>query len=63
MIIELHDWLFPRSGSSANFLRVIAAMDRDFLIGGENIFSISHQMHARNRGKTHDTTTPPRIRA
>ena len=44
LVIELHDWLFPRSGNSANFLRVIASMDRDFILSGENIFSISHHM-------------------
>jgi FkbM family methyltransferase len=46
VIIELHDWLFPRSGSSANFLRTIAAMDRDFILNGENIFSISDRMES-----------------
>jgi FkbM family methyltransferase len=44
VIIELHDWLFPARGSSANFLRVIAGMKRDFILSGENIFSISHHM-------------------
>jgi FkbM family methyltransferase len=44
VIIELHDWLMPRTGSSANFLRVIAHMDRDFVLHGENIFSMSHRM-------------------
>jgi FkbM family methyltransferase len=45
VIIELHDWLYPRSGSSANFLRAIAGMNRDFILRGENIFSIEHRMH------------------
>ena len=40
IMIELHDWLFPNSGTSANFLNEIAKRDRDFLIRGENIFSI-----------------------
>jgi FkbM family methyltransferase len=44
VIIELHDWLFPTRGSSANFLRAIASQDRDFIVSGENIFSISHRM-------------------
>lgn len=44
VIIELHDWLFPRSGNSANFLRVIAGMDRDFLVSGPNVFSIDRRM-------------------
>ena len=45
VIIELHDWLFPARGSSANFLRAIAGMKRDFILSGENIFSISHHMN------------------
>jgi FkbM family methyltransferase len=40
IIIELHDWLFPRRGTSINFLRVISEEDRDFIFKGENIFSI-----------------------
>jgi FkbM family methyltransferase len=44
LIIELHDWMLPCSGNSANFLRVIAGMDRDFVLHGENIFSMSHEM-------------------
>jgi FkbM family methyltransferase len=44
VIIELHDWLFPRSGNSANFLRAIAGTNRDFILSGENIFSVAHRM-------------------
>jgi len=40
LIIELHDWLLPRQGTSRNFLKCIANLDRDFLHLGENIFSI-----------------------
>jgi FkbM family methyltransferase len=54
VIIELHDWLFPGDGSSANFLRTIAAMDRDFIPSGENIFSISNRMGTANRPKAGD---------
>jgi FkbM family methyltransferase len=46
VMIELHDWMLPCSGSSANFLRAISAMDRDFILSGENIFSVGHRMHA-----------------
>jgi FkbM family methyltransferase len=42
LIIELHDWLFPRSGNARNFLKEVAPLDRDFLYHGENIFSISN---------------------
>lgn len=39
LIMELHDWLLPRAGTSQPFLRTIAAVDRDFVHAGENIFS------------------------
>lgn len=42
LIIELHDWLFPNSAKSRNFLRCIAAFDRDFVHIGENVFSIKN---------------------
>lgn len=44
VIIELHDWLFPRKGTSLPFLRAIASLNRDFVHIGENIFSISHDL-------------------
>lgn len=37
-IVELHDWMFPRGGTSANFLTCVARMRCDFLIRGENVF-------------------------
>ena len=40
LIIELHDWMLPGQGTSRNFLKCIATLDRDFLHIGENIFSI-----------------------
>ena len=40
IIVELHDWLLPKQGTSRNFLRCIAARNRDFVYLGENIFSI-----------------------
>ena len=44
LIVELHDWLFPKSGTSGPFLRSIAGLDRDFLQRSENVFSISNSM-------------------
>jgi FkbM family methyltransferase len=44
LIVELHDWLFPKSGTSGPFLRSIAGLDRDFLQKSENVFSISNSM-------------------
>ena len=46
LIVELHDWLLPRAGSSRNFLRCIAERDRDFVFLGENVFSIANQWTA-----------------
>ena len=48
LVIELHDWMFPRSGRSRNFLKAISGCDRDFVYHGENVFSISntHRPHA-----------------
>jgi len=42
MIIELHDWLMPKRGTSTNFIRRIAQSNRDFVHIGENIFSIQN---------------------
>jgi FkbM family methyltransferase len=55
VIIELHDWLFPRSGNSANFLRAIAGTNRDFILSGENIFSVAHRMGISEQVKASDT--------
>ena len=38
VIIELHDWMLPFSGSSRNFIKAIANFEFDFLHKGENIF-------------------------
>jgi FkbM family methyltransferase len=44
LIVELHDWMFPNSANSHNFLRAISAESRDFVVSGENIFSIRNDM-------------------
>ncbi len=44
LIIELHDWLLPKQGTSLPFLKCIAALDRDFVHIGENIFSIANDL-------------------
>jgi FkbM family methyltransferase len=46
LIIELHDWLFPRQGCSSAFLRAITGRDRDFVLKGGSIFSISNSIGA-----------------
>ena len=38
IIIELHDWMLPFSGSSANFFKAIGNYNFDFVHRGENIF-------------------------
>ncbi len=40
LIIELHDWLFPNSANSRNFLGAISSENRDFILFGENIISV-----------------------
>jgi FkbM family methyltransferase len=44
LIIELHDWMLPKSNNSKNFLSVIGRLNRDFVYYGENIFSISNRL-------------------
>ena len=44
VIIELHDWMLPRSASSRTFLQWHAAHDRDFIYHGENVFSFSNTL-------------------
>ncbi len=54
VIIELHDWLFPRSGNSANFLRAIAGTNRDFILSGENIFLVANRMGTPEQVEAND---------
>ena len=42
IIIELHDWLLPGLASSKSFLSAISKLNRDFIMCGENVFSISN---------------------
>jgi len=42
LIIELHDWMLCGQANSANFLRAIAPLGRDFVHMGENVFSIAN---------------------
>jgi len=44
VIIELHDWMLPFSGSSRNFIRAIAQHDFDFIHRGENIFLFNRKI-------------------
>jgi FkbM family methyltransferase len=44
LVIELHDWMLPRSGSTRQFLSCMVQRDRDFLIDGSNVISISNTL-------------------
>lgn len=40
--VEIHDWLYPRRGTSKNFLEWHLGADRDFLIHHEMLYSIAN---------------------
>ena len=44
LIIELHDWMLPKTANSNQFLQVISKLDRDFVYMSENVFSISNSI-------------------
>jgi len=44
VIVELHDWLLPKSGTSRSFLECISKLDRDFVQQHEDIFSIANDL-------------------
>ncbi len=46
LIVELHDWLLPKAGTSQSFLRCISQYDRDFVFIGENVYSIKNDLHS-----------------
>jgi FkbM family methyltransferase len=46
LIIELHDRQNPGAAVSRNFLKVISALDRDFLYRGENVYSFANPLAA-----------------
>lgn len=45
LIVELHDWMLPRTSNSRAFLRCVSQLNRDFLyVGTEEIFSIANDL-------------------
>lgn len=42
MVIELHDWKFPRRALSKAFIEAHAGLDRDLVLDGENLISLSN---------------------
>ena len=51
IIIELHDWMIDKRGSSRTFYRTISQYDRDFFFKGENVFSLSRELPPLKDGK------------
>ncbi len=43
LIMEPHDWMYPKRQKSRNFIREISGRNRDFIIIGENILSIANE--------------------
>jgi hypothetical protein len=46
VIVELHDWLLPKAGTSRPFLQCISQLNRDFVSIGEDIYSIANDLAA-----------------
>jgi FkbM family methyltransferase len=44
VIVELHDWMLPFSGSSRNFLNTVVKYDFDFVTKGENVFLFNRRL-------------------
>jgi hypothetical protein len=42
VIIEPHDWMLPTKGNFRNFLKTVSSQDRDFVIKGENVYSLAN---------------------
>ena len=50
IVIELHDWMFPFSGSSKPFLKSVAPREFDLMPRGENIFCFNRTILSRYQG-------------
>jgi len=46
LIVELHDWLLLKGGTSRPFLQCISQLDRDFIYRGEDIYSVANDFDA-----------------
>lgn len=44
IVIELHDWMLPFSGSSSHFFKAMVQHDFDFVHKGENIFLFNRRL-------------------
>lgn len=45
LMVELHDWLLHKTGSSRPFLQCVSKLDRDFVYVGELAYSIANDFH------------------
>ncbi|HMS27486.1 MAG TPA: FkbM family methyltransferase [Burkholderiaceae bacterium] len=48
IVIELHDWMLPFSGSSSHFFKAMVQHDFDFVHKGENVFLFNRRILAPN---------------
>lgn len=44
LMAEPHDWLIPKALTFRNLLRVLDRLDRDFIIMGESVVSLAHDL-------------------
>jgi len=44
IMVELHDWLLPKQGTALPFLQAIRQFDRDFILSGDTVVSISNSL-------------------
>ena len=44
LMVEPHDWMLPGQGTSISLLRALAGRARDFIIKGEHVVSIAHDL-------------------
>jgi FkbM family methyltransferase len=51
IIIELHDWMLPREGSSANFIKQVKSRSYDLITRGENIFLFNMKLVDEELGR------------
>jgi FkbM family methyltransferase len=51
IIIDLHDWLMPKRGTTTPFLKCVSMLDRDFVYNGANmnIYSIANDLEGLSR--------------
>lgn len=53
LVVEIHDWMLPKQKSSQPLIQALATRDRDFLIRGENIFSVSNDIYGASNFSDH----------